>query len=71
MTGPIYAWIIIGGLIAVLASVATAQVTRTKPLDCGKIDPAVCAVVRELNERITKLESKVEAMETPRVQPLR
>ncbi len=71
MTGPLHAWILVGGLVAVLASAAMSQVIQPRPIDCGKVDAAVCALVRDLNTRIGLLERRLEALETPRVQPLR
>lgn len=71
MSGPLYAWILIGGLVAVVATAATSQVTTRKPIDCGKVDPAACALIRDLGSRIGELERRIDALETPRVQPLR
>ena len=71
MSGPLYAWILIGGLVAVIATAATSQVTTRKQIDCGKVDPAACALILDLGSRIGELERRIDALETPRVQPLR
>ncbi len=71
MTGPLHAWILIGGLVAVAATTAMSQVVQPRPIDCGKVDAAVCGLVRDLGNRISALERRLETLETPRVQPLR